>query len=97
MSEFAKDLLESAHEAAAIAAGRVGPARAFVPEKVDVVAVRRKTGLSQVRFSDRFGIPVATLRDWEQNRRSPDHTARILLAVIEKEPEAVERAIHTAG
>lgn len=94
MSKFAEELLESAREAVEIAAGRKKAARTYVPEQVDVAAVRRRTGLSQQRFSQRFGIPVATLRDWEQHRRSPDQTARVLLAVIELEPAAVERALH---
>lgn len=97
MSKFGQELLESAREAVEIASGRSEPARVFVPADVDVVAVRRKTGLSQQRFSERFGIPVATLRDWEQHRRSPDQTARVLLSVIEKEPAAVERVIRAVS
>ena len=93
MSTFGKELIESAREAVDIAAGEVQPARYFVPETVDVKAIRRATKLSQAEFSARFGIPVATLRDWEQDRRHPDQTARVLLSVIQKEPKAVERAL----
>ena len=35
-------------------------------------AIRRRMALSQTRFAERFHIPVATLRDWEQARRQPD-------------------------
>lgn len=93
MSKFGEELLQSAREAVEIAAGRTQPARAFVPEVIDVASVRRKTGLSQTRFAARYGIPVATLRDWEQRRRTPDQPARVLLSVIEREPAAVERAL----
>ena len=44
-------------------------------------------------FAARFGILPATLRDWEQNRRHPDGAARVLLMVIDKEPDAVTRAL----
>jgi hypothetical protein len=39
------------------------------------------------------GLDVATVQAWEQGRRRPDRTARILLAVIAREPEAVRRAL----
>jgi putative transcriptional regulator len=90
---FGAELVASAHEALAIAKGEVEPARAYVPEKVDVPAIRAKSKLSQAAFAERYGIPVGTLRDWEQDRRQPDQTARVLLAVIARDPKAVERAL----
>lgn len=57
---------------------------------------RQKTGLSQGEFASRFRIPVATLRDWEQGRRKPDATSLAYLTVIEREPEAVQRALTRA-
>ena len=33
--------------------------------------LRCQTGLSQSKFADMFGIPVSTLKDWEQGRRTP--------------------------
>jgi putative transcriptional regulator len=91
---FGAELIESAHEAVAIARGDAEPARAYVPRKVDVPAIRKKMGMSQARFARVFGIPLGTLRDWEQDRRQPDQTARVLLAVIDRDPEAVERVLH---
>jgi len=64
-----------------------------VPEAVDVRDIRRRSGLSQDRFAERYGFKVSALRDWEQGRRHPDRTARILLTVIAKNPEAVEDAL----
>src|SRR5262245_28827113 len=86
---FGQELIESAHEALAIASGEARPARAYVPEKVDVPAVRAKTGMSQARFADAYCIPIGTLRDWEQDRRAPDQTARVLLTMIERAPGTV--------
>lgn len=64
-----------------------------VPNPLDVAAVRGRMGLSQTAFAKRFGLDVTALQAWEQGRRQPDRTARVLLAVIAKEPEAVQRAL----
>jgi putative transcriptional regulator len=64
-----------------------------VPETVDVAAIRKRLRLSQERFAEQFGFTVAAVRDWEQRRRRPERTARMLLQVIDKEPEAVLRAL----
>ncbi|HET8729071.1 MAG TPA: helix-turn-helix domain-containing protein, partial [Alphaproteobacteria bacterium] len=55
--------------------------------------VRRRLGLSQQEFAARYGFAVSALRDWEQGRRRPEQAARVLLKVIEHEPQAVERAL----
>lgn len=67
---------------------------AITYEPVDVSAIRAKTGLSQAKFAEAFGIDKRSLQDWEQGRRSPERTAQLYLRVIEREPEAVKRAIH---
>ena len=59
----------------------------------DIAATRRRLGLSQAEFAAWFGISPGTLRNWEQGRRVPDGPARVLLRVIEREPDAVRRAL----
>jgi putative transcriptional regulator len=59
--------------------------------------IRRKLGLSQEQFAQRFQIPLGTLRDWEQHRREPDQAARAYLIVIEREHAAVDRALAEAA
>lgn len=54
---------------------------------------RRTAGLTQEAFAARYRIPLGTLRDWEQGRREPDAAALAYLRVIEREPEAVARAL----
>ncbi len=93
MSKFGRELIESAKEAVAIAKGEVKPARRFVVEPIDVSAIRKRLNLSQVKFAEKFGLSAATVRDWEQGRRNPDSTARTLLMVIDKRPEAVVAAL----
>jgi putative transcriptional regulator len=50
--------------------------------------VRGRTGLTQAAFAARIGVPVETVRNWEQGKRSPRGPARALLKVIEQAPEA---------
>ena len=64
-----------------------------VPERVDVAKVRGRLGLSQAAFARAFGLDVTAVHAWEQGRRNPDRAARVLLAVIAKEPHAVMRAL----
>jgi putative transcriptional regulator len=63
------------------------------PASADTLAVRKKLGLSRRRFAERFRLDPRTVQDWEQGRRTPDQAARVLLTVIEREPEAVDRAL----
>ncbi|WP_207459143.1 helix-turn-helix domain-containing protein [Azospirillum sp. SYSU D00513] len=55
--------------------------------------VRRKVGLSQSVFARKVGVPVSTVRNWEQGTRSPQGAARALLRVIDKAPETVLNAL----
>ncbi len=57
-----------------------------------VKAIRKSVAKSPREFERRFGVPARTLEGWEQGKKV-DVTARVLLTVIEKEPEAVERAL----
>jgi putative transcriptional regulator len=67
-----------------------------VPE-VDVRKIRTKMGLSQAQSATKFGLPPATLRNWEQGRARPDAPTRVLVAEIAKHPEAVEDVLRKAS
>jgi putative transcriptional regulator len=98
MTTLGKRLIKAAREARTIARGEADQAtyRVHVPASIDVKAVRLKTNMTQAAFSARFGVPLATLRDWEQHRRTPEGPSRVLLTIIDHEPEAVERALAVA-
>ena len=55
--------------------------------------VRRKFAMTQPAFAALLGIPVATLRNWEQNRFAMEPAAQTLLKLLDREPEAALRAL----
>ena len=95
MSKLAKRLIAAAKEGRAIVRGeaRKGSYRIHVPSEVDVAKICRRLGMSQAVFSRRFGFNAASVKDWEQGRAAPTGAVRAYLKVIEKEPQAVERAL----
>ncbi|MDZ5646424.1 helix-turn-helix domain-containing protein [Nitrospirillum sp. BR 11828] len=94
MSTAADRILRGLEEALAHAKGDSVPDLVVhVPETVDVAEVRRRTGLSQTAFSRRIGVSPATLRNWEQGRRAPEGPARVLLAMLNRNPHIVEETL----
>lgn len=91
-------LMQGLKEARAFARGRkVKGLRVNVPETVDVTAIRKTTGLTQSEFSNQIGVSPATLRNWEQRRRTPEGPARVLLALLAKDPNIVKRMLKPAA
>ena len=58
--------------------------------------LRRRAQLTQLEFAARLGVPVETIRNWEQGKRAPRGPARALLAVIAHSPEMVFAALAKA-
>jgi putative transcriptional regulator len=50
-------------------------------------AVRAATSLTQVEFARRIGVPLETVRNWEQGKRAPRGPARALLKLIDSAPD----------
>lgn len=91
MKKPADRIIQGLREAAAHARGEtITGLKLHVPRTVNVSAVRRKTGLSQAAFSRTIGVSAGTLRNWEQGRRKPEGPARVLLALLERNPRIVE-------
>jgi putative transcriptional regulator len=55
--------------------------------------VRRRTGLTQAAFAARIGVPIDTVRNWEQGKRLPAGPAKALLRVLDRAPEAALAAL----
>ncbi len=83
------ELLESVREGGAILRGEKEGSREFLIEDPDVRRLREGYGLSQPKFAALLGISVGTLRNWEQGRRRPEGSARVLLRIVAKHPDAV--------
>ena len=66
------------------------PGEAGTPEVRDL---RRRARLTQQEFAARLGVPVETIRNWEQGKRAPRGPARALLAVIAHAPDTVFAAL----
>jgi putative transcriptional regulator len=88
-------IMAGLEEAVAHAEGRPEGAavRVHAPAEIDVKAIRAREGLTQDAFAYRYGFSPAAIKQWEQKRRTPDPAARTLLRVIEREPDAVRRAL----
>ena len=96
-SALGKELIVGLKEAVAYARGEIElPTRVVEVSPDEITATRKRMHLSQEIFALTFGISPATLRDWEQGRRHPEGPAKVLLRVIDKEPEAVLRALNAA-
>lgn len=94
MTDSVDRIMQGLQEAVAHACGADVPGLVLhVPQTVDVATVRRRTGLSQAAFSRRIGVSPATLRNWEQGRRIPEGPARVLLALLDRNPRIVEETL----
>jgi len=78
--------------------GRYKRFRAYIDGNVydvpipDVRAIRGRLRLSQAEFAERFHLSQRTIQQWEQHRAMPDMPARVLLKVIQRDPEVVAAA-----
>ncbi len=63
------------------------------PTAERILALRKRMKLSRRKFAERFGLDARAVQDWEQGRRVPDRAARVLLTVIDRDPEAVARVL----
>jgi putative transcriptional regulator len=93
-------LVESLKQGDAILKGEAEPSRRVevhlpategnnTQSAAQVRELRRRFGLSQKQFADVLGISAGTLRNWEQGRRAPEGSARVLLRVVARHPQAV--------
>jgi putative transcriptional regulator len=75
--------------------GATQPAVRDLGREPGVRDLRRRARLTQLEFAARLGVPVETIRNWEQGKRMPRGPARALLAVIAHAPDTVFAALAT--
>ena len=93
MSFAASQILEGLNEALMDAQGvPVKGIRKTVVYGITPKEVRKSLHMSQQEFSISFGIPLATLRNWEQGRRKLDTTALSYLNAIRQYPKEIMAA-----
>lgn len=93
MSTFGDDLIQSLGEAVAHAKGE-GPAVVHAP--LEPKAVRMRAKLTQKQMAPIMGMSLSGYRKWEQGQRRLSGPAAALLQMLDKEPEAVRRALLSA-
>ena len=76
--------------------GAATSANGAPPDAAYARGVRARTKLTQAEFAARIGVPIETVRNWEQGKRSPRGPARALLKVIDKAPDVAFAVLHTA-
>lgn len=88
-----QEILRGANEVLAAMRGDKTAGRRHVIPSIDVAEVRRRLKLSQAEFAAAFGLSLDSVKNWEQGHRSPEGPAKVLLAVIAKDPKAVQNAL----
>ena len=100
MSELEDRIVAGLEDALAFSRGKRGKRsvhRVTVPRRVDVKAIRQGLRMTQAQFANTFGFTLHAVRNWEQEKRTPEGAARVLLLVIAREPAAVVRALRRAA
>ena len=87
------NLVASVKQAGRIRRGLLRPSRVTTLDAADVRSIRDQLDVTQEEFALMIGVSVATLRNWEQGRRTPDGPAQALLRVAAANPEAVVAAL----
>ena len=67
------------------------------PDAAYAKGVRARTKLTQAEFAARIGVPIETVRNWEQGKRSPRGPARALLKMVDKAPQVAFAVLGRTG
>src|ERR1700677_3728061 len=92
-----EQMMDGLNDVEAFLAGEQEGFKAYVPQEVDVKAIRNRLGMTQAKFSNTFGFSLDAIKHWEGGRRTPEAPARTLLTVIDKNPAAVLTAPNPAA
>lgn len=96
ISPIASGILQGLQEAIADANGeKVDGIKKSVVYRIQPQKIRQQLQMSQSQFAEAFGIPLSTLRGWEQGRRKIDMTTASYLRIIMKFPREVQSALAT--
>jgi putative transcriptional regulator len=91
------EVLPDGSERALAVAPAGAPPSAHEPDAAYAKGVRARTKLTQAQFAAGIGVPIETVRNWEQGKRSPRGPARALLKVIDKAPHVAFAVLGATG
>ncbi len=93
-NELFNELLTSIQEAGKIMRGELKASRQYEFEEPDVKLIREHIGFSQSKFAALIGVSLRTIQNWEQGHRHPTGPAKVLLRLVQSDPESVFRNLH---
>ena len=93
-NEQFNELLASIEEAGKIKRGELKASRTFDFPEPNVKDIREKVGFSQLKFASLIGVSPRTLQNWEQGHRHPTGPAKVLLKLVQTDPQSVFRNLH---
>lgn len=95
MTELGKRLIDAMEDAVEYAKGDKTKGRETIVHipTVDVKGIRENQNMTQEQFARVYGFAISSLQNWEQGRRTPDRAARLLLKIIDREPDIVKSVL----
>ncbi len=60
---------------------------------VRIREIRKQTRLSQTVFAEALNVSASAVRQWEQGKRSPSGSTKVLLELLQKEPHLLDYRI----
>ncbi|MCU0501663.1 MAG: helix-turn-helix domain-containing protein [Anaerolineae bacterium] len=60
---------------------------------IHIREIRQKARLSQTVFAQALNVSASTVRQWEQGKRSPSGSTKVLLELLQKEPHLLDYRI----
>ena len=89
--EAFEELLQSISQAGEIRKGLRKPSRRFSYPPARILTIRNRWSVSQRQFATMIGVSANTLENWEQGRAKPNAQAAVLIRLVEKFPDTVQR------
>lgn len=93
-NEDFNELLASIEEAGEIMRGEAKASRIYKFPEPNVKAIREDIGFSQSKFAALVGVSIRTIQNWEQGHRHPTGPAKVLLKLVQSDPESVFKNLH---
>ena len=93
-NEHFNELIASIKEAGKIQRGETESSRIHDFPEPDIKAIRESIGFSQSKFATLIGVSIRTLQNWEQGHRHPTGPAKILLRLVQADPDSVVKNLH---